>query len=320
MFQAKKTRNHKTLRLVSWLSLALVALSGCATEATNTTTSVAGKAALFDHVSSALTTASVMAIKGTYGAGCTSRTGNWAIALNGYAFVAGETQLTVVTADVGCTLSVTEVKAGAVLTPVVYRPATPMLLTASYATNGVAFMVNGLGATEFYANFQIQPDFAFNSDFIVQMVYSDNISETDLALGSSFVVTMATATAGVVPAPNATLSLAGFTVSVDANRILKSTSGSIVLTQGSVVAEFYSVDFDTMGPTPSYAVVDAAYNTPAKSRDPLSGASQTIETADFNLIGLNLTTPKKRILIVANIVNGVNSYQLFQITISKPTN
>ncbi len=296
-------------------------LSGCTTAAIATPeSSVTSRAELFDHVSSALTASAVLAIKGTYGAACTSRTGGWAIALNGYTLVTGETALTVVTSDVACVLSVTEVKAGVPATPVSYKPATPMVLTANYATNGVAFMTAGTGPTQFYANFRLQPDLAFNSDFVLQMVYSDNISETDLSTATNYVVVVSTATAALVPAPNATLSLDALHINVDAHNVVKTVSGSVTLTQGSVIAEFYMVDFDTIGTSPSYAAVDTAYNTPAKTRDPLTGASQMIELPDLNLVGLDLTTPKKRNLVVANIQNGVNSYQLFQITFSKPGN
>ena len=75
---------------------------------------------------------------------------------------------------------------------------------------------------------------------------------------------------------------------------------------------------DTIGTAPSFAAVDTAYNTTGKTRDPISGASQLNELPDINLDGLDLTTPKKRNLIVANIVNGVNSYQVFQITFNHP--
>jgi hypothetical protein len=309
-----------TLQLVSGVSLALAVFSGCASEATPTasTKSVVGNASLLDHVSSALTTANVMAIKGTYGAGCTSRTGNWAIGLNGYVFIAGETQLSVVAADTTCVLSVTEVKAGAVLTPVVYKPATDTALTANFATSGVAFTTTGLTGTQFYANFRIQPDLAFNTDFIVQMVYSDNVSETDLATNSNFSVVVATATAALVPASNATMTLTDLVIKVDAKNVVKTATGKISVAQGTIVAESYVVDLDGLGASPTYATIDTMYNSPGKTRVPMTGTSTTIVAADLNLVGLDLTSAKKRNVIVANIVNGVNSYQLFQIVVNHP--
>jgi len=79
--------------------------------------------------------------------------GAWAIALNGYKAHRGEAALTVVAADSGCTLSITEVKAGTTAAPLSFKPAAPFPLTAAFATNGVAMMTNGTGVTQFYANF-----------------------------------------------------------------------------------------------------------------------------------------------------------------------
>ncbi len=300
------------------LSLSLFAFNACTTAATPAEDSQTARVELIDHVSSALTTNTVMAVKGTYGAGCTSRTGAWTIALNGYVMVTGETPLTVVTNDTTCVLTLTDVKAGPVATPVDYKPATPLVLTAAYATAGIAFMTAGTGPVIFYANFRIQPDLLYATDMVIQMVYSDNVSETDLSSTTSYVVVVSTATASSVPAANATMVLTGLNIKVNAHNIVNSASGNIVVTQGSVVAEFYVIDMDTVGSPPTFATLDAAYNLTTNTRVPMVGATQNIAAADLNLLGLDLTTGKKRNVIVANIVNGVNSYQVFQITFNHP--
>jgi hypothetical protein len=301
-------------RVVAFLPvlLAAFAVAGCAPE------KVSARVDLVDRVSSALTIDTIMAVKGTYGAACSQRTGTWAIALNGYKFVTGETQLTVVTNDVGCVLSVTGVKAGALATPQTFQPATPIVLSASFPAQGVPFLLSGAGAAQFYANFRVQPDLTFATDFAVQMVYSDNVKETDLSITAGFVVVTGSATAALVPAPNGTLSLAALDIRIDAKNIIKSVAGGVTLTQGLVVGESYVVDFDTMGSDPTYAAIDAVFNSVGKTRVALAGASQLIPVAELNMLALDLSTPKRRNVIVANIDSGVKSYELFQITVNKP--
>jgi hypothetical protein len=294
----------------SLLALAVCALATSACDVDKVT----GRAELFDRTSAALTADAVLAIKGTYGSGCTNRTGAWAVALNDYHFAGNETQLSVVAADVGCALSVTEVKTSA---SDGFKPATPFLLTAAYRAEGVAFMSNGTGTTQFYANFRLQPDLAFNSDFVLQMVYSDNLRQVDLSTNSGFAVEIATATAVLVPAPNATLSLSAIDIKVDAKNVVKTATGNATLTQGTIVGESYVID-DTLGSAPTYAAVDAAFNNVARTRVVLAGATQSIPVAELKLVGVDLTAPKKRSLIVANIDTGVKSYEIFQITINKP--
>lgn len=305
--------------LLACAGLCVAVLGACSSEAvTADPAKVSGHAELTDRISAALTTATVTAIKGTYGAACTARTGTWTIALNAYGLVTGETALTVVTGDVGCILSVTEVKVGPGATALSYKPALPIPVAAAYAEHGVAFMLAGAGATQFYANFRLQPDLLFNADFILNMVYSDNVSEVDLSVLTNYQLVVSTATAAAVPAPNATMLLTALDVKVDAKSVVKTATGTLKVTQGAVIAEAYVIDLDTVGTAPTYAALDTAFNLPANTRVALTGASQTIPAADLKLVAVDLSTPKKRNVIVANTDNGVTSYQVFQITFSKP--
>lgn len=275
---------------------------------------------LDDRVSATLTVTSVMAIQGTYGAACLQRSGSWTLALNGYALAAGETALTVEGGNVACQLSVTTVKAGSVGAPLSYRSAAPSahLLAASYAEHGVAFMLDGAGATLFYANFRIEPDLTFASNFLVRMVYSDDVRETDLTYVTHYDVSNGTAVIGLNQAPNATLSLTALDVSVTATNVVKSSTGTAMLTQGSVVGASYFIDLGTIPASPSYAAVDAAFQAASARSVALVGASQSIPAAAFELMGVDVTTPKVRSVVVAVTVNGVPSYQLIRITFLKP--
>jgi hypothetical protein len=295
-------------------SLALVACGAvCCGTSNSASHDVTAGLDLVDRQSTAITVTTVMALEGSYGVGCNSRTGAWAIALNGYVLTAAETPLTVIQDDSGCTLSVTGVKVGSSSSSQLFAPAASIPLTVSYAATGVAFLLNGAGATQFYANFLVTPDLAFAGNFVVQMVYSDSVSETDLNSNASFAVETATATAKLVPAPNDTLSLAGLAVAVDAHNIVKSATGSIALTQGSLPAASYVID-TTLVASPTYASVDAVFR--GQTRVALTG--QTIPAVSLNLVGLDLSTPQKVNVIVANIANGVNSYQIFEISFSHP--
>jgi hypothetical protein len=83
-----------------------------------------------------------------------------------------------------------------------------------------------------------------------------------------------------------------------------------------VVAQTYVIDLGTLGASPTYATVDAAYRS--NTAIALSGPPKSIAAADFSLVGLNLTTSKVRTVIVANTLSGVTSYQIFQITVNHP--
>jgi hypothetical protein len=214
------------------------------------------------------------------------------------------------------------VKAGLVSAPLSYKPTAPFLLAAAYATNGVAFQLNGAGATQAYANFKVLPDLSFNTDFAVQMIYSDDVSETDVSVTTSYAVSNASATAGITPAPNATLSIAALDIRVDALNIVKSASGTAILNAGTVLAENYAIDLDTLGTlgtSTAYAAIDAAFNSPSSTRVAVSSASHGIPVSALSLLGLDVTTPKKRNVLVANTESGVTSYQLFQISFFRPS-
>jgi hypothetical protein len=279
---------------------------------------VTARLELEDRGSASLTVTSVMAIKGTYGPACVERAGAWTIPLNGYVLTAGETALSVEGADVGCTLSVTEVKAGDVASPLSYRTTASFLLATTYAERGVAFSLDGTGPTIFYANFRAEPDLAFMANFVVRMLYSDDVAETDLTYITRYEVSEGTATVGLSVAPNATLSLAALDVRVTSGNVVRRAAGGATLTQGSVVGGSYFIDADTLGASPSYAVVDAAYLAAAATVVPLVGDTQLIPAAAFGLLGLDLATPKRRNVVVVRVESGVPSYQLFQITFARP--
>jgi len=273
---------------------------------------------LTDRVSNALTVTSVLAIEGSYGSACTERAGDWVIPFNGYQPGTGETPLTVVLNDVACTLSVTAVKVGPLDSVRRFEGDTPVLLSAAFPAAGVSFADDGGGTIAFFSTFRVTPDVSFGTNFIVEMIFSDDINQTDLDLNPTFVVSSSSGTVANVPAPNGTLSLAGLRVAVDANDIVVLSTGTAVLTQGTQAGESLVVDLGTLGAQPDFGALDVAFHLLGEPT-PVVSATQSIDALAFSLVGLDITTPQQRSVIVAHSEQGVTSYQVFVITIRSPS-
>lgn len=282
-----------------------MAIAGCGSDG-----NVDASINLVDRSARSLTVDTVRAIKGTYGAGCIQRSGTWALGLNGYS--PAESVLSVVKNNSACTLQITQIHAGTAALPVEYDMAAPFELSASYASSGAAFMLSGVGETVFYANFRIQADMSFANDFTIEMVYSDNLSETSKSKNSNYAVQSAASTAALVAAPDYNIELTGLVLQRDANNIVQSAVGSAQLTDGGVVGEQYVIDANTLGAMPSYAEVDGVFS--AGTQVGLSGANPTIDAAQLNLVGQDLTDSVRRNVIVAHSENGTRSYQIFRLT------
>jgi sugar lactone lactonase YvrE len=122
MLRSFSTRS--LLLVPALLGLALVAAAGCsdgAEEPEQGPTQVEGKGDL-NSSSQAVSLANLQMVNGTYGAGCTSRSGPWSLSLAGYGGALDNPLLSVVTNDAACTLTVTGIKASGTLfsaTPVI---------------------------------------------------------------------------------------------------------------------------------------------------------------------------------------------------------
>lgn len=162
-----------------------VTLSACDEAGPDADDMVDGYGELIDRVSSAITADSVRAIDGRYAGTCAGGAGEWTLALNDYVLGAGEAALTVARSDAACKLSVTAVRAGALAALQAFKPATPVLLAANFPKTGVAFAWAGTNATAFYATFRITPDTTFADDFVVQMMYADDLHETNLDINTT---------------------------------------------------------------------------------------------------------------------------------------
>jgi hypothetical protein len=298
-------------QLSSLLLISTLAVGGCGGTTADT---VSGTAALTDF-SAVIGSTSVMTIEGLYGTACIERSGSWVIPMNGYVPAAGEHALTVVTGDVGCTLSITQAKVGSPRGYQLHKAVGPIPLRSSYAWQGTAFLLNGSGAPQFYANFRA-PDLSFMGNFLVEMTLADTVNETSLGMTAVYAAVNGGGGVNPVPPPNATISLDGLTVAVDLQNVVKSATGSIVLTQGTTAAASFVLDSSSMPSAPSYSLVDSAFK--AGAQVPMLGATVDIPAAALGLIGLNLTTPRQVNVMVAATRSGVSSYQVFEITFHVP--
>jgi hypothetical protein len=263
--------------------------------------SVGGRADVFDHRTQQVLASDLASANGTYGDDCANRTGSWSLELSTGATL-DHPALTVVRNDAACVLTLTELRtaSGALA-------ATPTIeLSDSYQGAPSEFG----SPVEFYANAKLS-SLSFAGDFVLTILFSD---DSDLASGDStatFAVHTATTAAQSVDAPNYTLDVTGLLIQTDINDVVQSAAGSALLNAGAVSGTRYVVvaaaDLD------SYDEVDAAYLGATSA-----AIASSIPASAFALVSDDLTTAKKRTLIVANIASGVRSYQVFEVTFNAP--
>jgi hypothetical protein len=314
----RKGAPARWLSILGLLCLGLVAAAcGESTSRPPVKQGTTARLELDDRVSASLTVTSVKALKGTY-EGCLARTGTWTIPLNGYSLLGDEKALTVEGGDVACKLLITEVKNWQSPDTVSYRCAVPFTLATGYATNGVAFRLDGAGETVFYANFRAEPNLAYLANFLVRMAYSDDLSETAANYDTKYDVSTGSFANALVLAPDAAISLAALDVRVTAANVVKSATGNVLLTQGNVLGQSYAIDLGNLGAPATYGSVDNFFTNTAVSKVVLVGTSHPIPATEFGLVGTDLTTPKVRSIVVANAVDGVTSYQVISISFRRP--
>lgn len=235
-------------------------------------------------------------INGSYGAGCTERTGDWSVKIDPAA-VLDNAELSVILNDVGCVLTMTELRT----TSLGVLAADPSIaLGTAYKGSPSNF------DDEFWGNAKLD-SVSFDDDFVITILYSDDPNSAVDDQAASFEVFQSSAEGDSVSAPNYMFDPSGLVIVTDAGDIVQSASGTAALTAGSVTGQRYVVA-DASG-LDTYAELDAAY---IAGTDVAIAA--TIPASAFTLVGEDLTTPQIRTLIIANTESGVASYQSFEIT------
>jgi hypothetical protein len=273
---------------------ALLAVAACS----DSNDSARGGATAFDQTTSALLIGDLESANGTYGALCSHRAGNWSVEIKAGAPL-DYPALTVLLNDTSCVLTLTSLHTtlGGII-----AAAPAIVLTTSFTPVASAF-----GApVEFYANARLS-SVSFASDFVLDVLFSDDPNLATAVNTAQFIVVVATATAAAVPAPDYSLTAAGLLVRTDVNDVVQTVTGTADLTPGSVSGQTYVVaDAANLF---SYSAIEAAY---------LAGTIKALVLAipavELTLVGQDLTVPEVRTLIVANTQNGFTSFQAFEIT------
>ncbi|HEX5655983.1 MAG TPA: hypothetical protein VFX59_02260 [Polyangiales bacterium] len=248
----------------------------------------------------------IQSFNGSY-TNCTNRTGSWSYpvaAVPSPAITNG--LLSVIRGDTGCTLAITSIVSGmdGILTP-----NAPLALAASFGTARSFGM-----PIEFYATAAVG-SVNFGGDFTISLLFSEQPRNETEGLTASFAtVTGSTASAMGVAAPNYTIDVTGALVTTDVSKVIFAVSGDVVLTAGSNPGNFYVIVNNSVGNT--YAAINTAY---LGAGTPIAIAT-TIPASSFLAPGVNLTgNMTVRTLIIAQLTNGIASYQKFAITFSAPT-
>lgn len=295
--------------VVSSLLLTVPMLAGCGEQTVRPTVS------LVDRTTKALSLGTFLEVNGDYGAGCTNRSGSWSVGLGAFNNPTNP-PLTVVKNDTSCTLSASSVRIGAVTSNSLYSPASSIQLGTLFASNGSAFAAAMGDPVAFYGNLRVTPDLSFNTDFVIDMVYSEDPSLVSASKLANYAVQSASASAGAVSPPDYSLDLTGLNLQVDANKIVQSASGSATLNDVSVSGQSYVASTNDLGATPSYAAVDAEFQAGMASA--ITGNNPMLAASLFSLGGANLSSGLLRTLIVASDVAGTRSYEVFRITFNAP--
>jgi hypothetical protein len=115
-------------------------------------------------------------------------------------------------------------------------------------------------------------------------------------------------------APDYSMDTTGIGVQVDFYKIVTALRGSLVLTAGSETGDDYVVHLGVLSDTSSFDVVDTAYT--GGMPVPMVGSPVNVAATSLLAIGVDLSIPVVRTVIVHRTDSGVTSYQVFAITFS----
>lgn len=300
--------NHGFKFLATTMAGCALMMGGCSSSPANE--SVSGRAQAFDRTTHPLLAGDLASVNGTYGSGCTNRSGDWSLAIASGASL-DHAALTVVLNNAGCVLTLTELRAASGAITAV--PA--IALSDSFPMAASSFG----SPIQFYASARLSA-VTFASAFTLSIVFSDDLALASAANTSNFAVTTSSASASSVPAPDYGLDVSGISLQTDDANLVVTESGSAALATGvgsGQTGQKYVVVEGAItadGGAPAYAQINAAYGAGTAV-----DLTATIAVAAFTLHAVDLSSPQVRTLILANISSeGVRSYQVFAITFNSP--
>lgn len=258
----------------------------------------------------------VLELNGTYGSGCMGRNGSWSVPMVKLAQTSNPT-LDVIRGNTACELTLQSVRIGESESNAMPVFADwPVPLTGNFYPNPIPFRRSPADNISFFANMRIDPDASFQSDFVIRFEYSDQPTTAGTSLGSSFSTQSASATSFGLAAPNYVPQTGALSIKVDVNYVVQSISGQLRLYRGTNSGTTYAVTDAPLSAKSSYDEVNQVFAT-APQHDILSSPI-VLDASEFQLMGVDLTTPVVRTIIVAAGAPSARSYQMISVTFVHP--
>lgn len=281
--------------------------SGCSEEAV-------GSASVENQGAGGMPT--ILELNGTYGLGCVGRSGNWSVPMVKLTQTTNPT-LDVIRGNSACALTLQSVRIGeSEASSLIVYSDWPVLLTGGYYPNPIPFRRSPADNISFFANVRILPDASFQSDFVIRFEYSDKPTAGETSQGSSFSTQSATATSFGLAAPNYVPQAGGLSIKVDVNYVVQSLSGAMRLYRGTNSGTTYAVTDAPLTSKSTYDEVNQVFAT-APQHD-ITTSPIDIDASEFQLMGVDLSMPVVRTIIVASGSVSARSYQLLTVTFVHP--
>lgn len=265
-------------------------------------------------MSSALTiggaAASFSTLNGTYGAGCTGRTGAFSVAFPGYSGAMPNPGLSVVRNNAACVLTLTSVLANSAT----YSAVQAIALGTNYQGSAATAFSNGTPA--FYANAKISAT-SFAANFTITLYASDDPNDlVPPSTTATYATVNGSASATLNPPPDYTADLSTFAVQVDAANLVVAATGDVMLTVQAQSGEGYAISSDASLDTTDANAVASAYTSPTAITD----SPIDITATSLDLVGVDLSADNVvRRIIIAHTQNGVTSYQVITLGLHPAT-
>lgn len=306
----------KTFEVMFALALAM----GCTTPRAEQDVSTVGARGMgVDRSSQALALDSLTSIDGTY-VGCTDRSGDWSVHMDGDALPLVNAALSVVKGDVACTLRLTALHGVLATVETVYFANPTFDLDDAYQALGSAFRVApndaGPAGNIFYSNAMMSA-LTFQDDFTITVIYSDDPRRSNGSSVATYSSWSGSATDQMIPAPQYTIDMSSMPIETDVSDVVTSFINYAQLSSTGQVGEFYVVFPGVLSGTPSYAAIQAAYGTETPIAMPVNLQIPATAFSDV-LLARDLTTPVVGYVIIVHEVAAVPSYELITITFNPP--
>ena len=224
--------------------------------------------------------------------------------------------LDVVRANSACTLTLDSLRIGtSESTAALYIADSPIALGNSFRPVGSAFRMNAAGAVALFANARVQPDMSFNSNFMVQTIFSADSGAVSANVSANFEVVSRQRSLTACP-PRLRRRCHGHQPAGRCHLSRTAAAGAVMLSDMLQPGESYVISTMDFGVAPAYGDVAMAFDAGAPVA--ITGPNQTIPAAAFSLVGESLASPLLRSIILMHEDSGVRSYEVVAIRFLGP--